>query len=122
MTTKSVVLVRSLYIVTKMIISVVMSVIAEVCYLKWFCESLKTQAVNRSRTDNTAVKKGDKITNIDLQSTTHKITIEKINTNLTKNNRGELRCSGRVGSSCSTSGTRRVTQSCLVMNEERTDL
>ena len=44
--------------------------------------------------------------NSDLQNTTDK-TKERITRTLLKTG-GELRCSGRVSSSCSTSGTRRV--------------
>ena len=50
-------------------------------------------------------KKKDKRTNNDLQNMHIKLKIS--NTNPTKT-RGELGCSGRVSSSCSTSDTRRV--------------
>jgi hypothetical protein len=52
-----------------------------------------------------AKRKKDKRANNDQQNTTQK---ESSNTNPTKT-RGELMCSGRVRSSFSTSGTRRVT-------------
>jgi hypothetical protein len=45
--------------------------------------------------------------NSDLQNTTHKTKDRETRTRQTT--RGELRCSGRVGSSCSTSGTCNVT-------------
>jgi hypothetical protein len=47
-----------------------------------------------------------KRTNTDLQNSTHKT--NKRDTRTLLKNGGELRCSRRVGSSCSTSGTRRV--------------
>ena len=50
-------------------------------------------------------KKKYKRTNNDLQNIHIKLKIEYHEPN---KNRSELRCSGRVGSSCSTSGTRRV--------------
>jgi hypothetical protein len=61
----------------------------------------------RRRTDNTmAKKKKYKRTNKDLQNITHKtkdrVTRTPLKTGV------ELRCSGRVGSSCSTSDVRRV--------------
>jgi hypothetical protein len=53
-------------------------------------------------------KKKDKKTNNDLQNKHIQLMIQlKNNTNLVKTG-DELRCSGRVGSSCTTSGTRRV--------------
>ena len=52
-------------------------------------------------------KKTDKRTNNDLQNTTQKTSIRATRTPLKTG--GELRCSGRVGSSCSTSDSRRVT-------------
>jgi hypothetical protein len=52
-------------------------------------------------------KKKDKRTNNDLQNITHK-TKDRV-TRVPLKTRDELMCSGRVGSSCSTSGTRRVT-------------
>jgi hypothetical protein len=57
------------------------------------------------RTDNTMAKR--KTTNNDLQSITHK-TKDGISRIQLKPGY-KLRCSGRVGSSCSTSGTRRIT-------------
>ena len=44
--------------------------------------------------------------NSDLQNTTHKTKDRETRTRQTT--RGELRCSGRVGSSCSTRGIRRI--------------
>jgi len=59
-----------------------------------------------------------KSTNNDLQNITHKTKDRVTRTPL--NTRGELRCSGRVGSSCSTSGTRRVTLiTNVVISHER---
>jgi hypothetical protein len=66
----------------------------------------QSESVYRRRTDNTMAKR---------KSTKGQTTIYKTytqiqrssNTNPTKNG-GELRCFGRVSSSCSTSGTRRV--------------
>jgi len=55
-----------------------------------------------------------KMTNNDLQNTT-----QKTKYRATLNTGGKLRCSGRVGSSCSTSDTRRVT---LVTNRVKCDL
>jgi hypothetical protein len=51
-------------------------------------------------------KKNDKRTNNDLQNITHKIKDRVTRTPLKIS--GKLKCSGRVGSSCSTSDTRRV--------------
>jgi arylamine N-acetyltransferase len=73
------------------------------------CKSLETpkgqsESVNRRRTDNTMAKrKKDK-----QESTkqTHK-TKDRVTRTLLKTG-DELRCSGRISSSCSTSGTRRV--------------
>ena len=50
----------------------------------------------------------DKRTNNDLHNIAHKIK-DRATRSPTKNG-GELKCSGRVGSSCSTSGTRRFTR------------
>ena len=67
----------------------------------------QSESINQRRTDNTMDQKTkDKKTNNDLQNTTHK-TKDGATTNPTKR-RGELRCSGRVSTSCSTSGTCRV--------------
>jgi hypothetical protein len=49
-----------------------------------------------------------KRTNNDLQNTTQKTKDQATRTLLTI--RGELRCSGRVSSSCSNSGTRRLNE------------
>ena len=54
-----------------------------------------------------ATSKNDNRTNNDLQITTHK-TKDRVTRILLKPG-GELRCFGRVSSSCSTSGTHRVT-------------
>ena len=64
----------------------------------------ESESVNR-RTDHTMVKK-DKRTNNDLQSTIHK-TKDRLTRIILKTG-DEAMCSGRVSSSCSTSGTRRV--------------
>jgi hypothetical protein len=58
-------------------------------------------------------KKKDKRTNNDLQNITYK-TKDRVTRTLLKTE-GELRCSGRVSSSCSASGTHRVT---LVTNSK----
>jgi hypothetical protein len=61
--------------------------------------------MNRRRTDNSMAKsKKDKRTNSDLQNTTHKT---KDRAQLKTGD--QLICSGMVGSSCSNSGTHRVT-------------
>ena len=57
------------------------------------------------RTDNTMAKR--KTTNNDLQSITHKTKDRVLRIQLKPGY--ELRCSVRVGSPCSTSGTRRIT-------------
>ena len=62
-------------------------------------------------------------TNNDLQNTTQK-TKDRVTQTLLKT-RAELISSGRVGSSCSTSGIRRisiVTNQVIIMNEGRTRL
>ena len=59
------------------------------------------------KSKNDRQKKEDKRTNNDLQNTTHKNKDRATGTLL--KTRGEHRCSGRVVSPCSTSGTRRVT-------------
>jgi len=64
--------------------------------------NLESEAINR-RTDNTCTMAKRKRTNNDLQNTTWKI---KRSSNI--NPGGELRCSGRINSSCSTSDTCRV--------------
>ena len=89
----------------------VFSYICGMCWQSLFKKSLKipkgwSESVNR-RTDNTmAKKKKYKRTNNDLLNTTHKtkdrVTRTPLKTGV------ELRCSGRVCSFCSTSGTRRV--------------
>ena len=72
---------------------------------------------NGQKTDNTMVKrqttqwpkeKKDQRTNNDLQNITNKDK-DRVTRTPPKTG-GELRCSGRVSSFCSTSGTRRVTQ------------
>ena len=76
-----------------------------------------SEAVNRRKTDNTmAKKKGTKKTNNDQQNTTQKT---KNRATLIRQIGDELRCYGKVSSSCSTSG---ICQFILVtnpvMNEE----
>ena len=72
---------------------------------KMFNMSLKipkgqSESVNRRTTDNTKEKKQDD----QQRSTKHNTEIYRLsNTNHTKNRRDELRCSGRVSSSCSIS-------------------
>jgi hypothetical protein len=61
-----------------------------------------------------------KMRNNDLQSTTQKTKDQTTRTQLKTGD--ELRCSGRVGSSCSNSGTRRatiVTKPVIIMNENK---
>ena len=64
----------------------------------------KFESVIRKRTDNTMAKR--KRTNNDLQNTTQKAKDRARRTPLKTG--GKLRCSGRVGSSCSTCGSRLV--------------
>jgi hypothetical protein len=52
-------------------------------------------------------RKKDKMTKNDLQNSTEKIK-DRV-TRTPQKTGGKLRCSGKVSSSCSTSGTRRVT-------------
>ena len=59
--------------------------------------------MDRQRNDH---QKKDKRTTHDLQNNTHK-TKDQV-TRIPLKTGGELRCTGMVGSSCSTSGTRRV--------------
>jgi hypothetical protein len=66
-----------------------------------------SEAVNLRRTDNTMAKRKVKRTNNDLQITTQKMTDRATRTSLKTG--GELRCSGRVSSSCSTCDNNRVT-------------
>jgi len=63
-----------------------------------------SEFANRSSTDNTMAKKRS---NTDLQNITHKTKDRVTQTPLTTG--VELMCFGRVSSSCSTIGTRRVT-------------
>jgi hypothetical protein len=65
-----------------------------------------TKGVNRNRKSKDE-QKNRKKTNNDLQNITHKTKDRVTRTKLKTVN--ELRCSGRVSSSCSTSGTHRVT-------------
>jgi hypothetical protein len=63
-------------------------------------------------------KKKDERTNNDLQNITHKKTKDRV-TRTPLKSMGELRCSGRVRSSCSTSGARRFTLvTILVISHE----
>jgi hypothetical protein len=76
---------------------------------KLYKKSLKipqgsSESVNRRRTDNIMAKR--KRTNNDLQNITHKMKDRVTGTPL--KNGAQLRCSGRVGSSCFTSDTRGV--------------
>ena len=61
---------------------------------------------------------GNKMTNNDIQNITHKTKDRVTQTPLKI--KGELRCYGRVSSSCSSSGTCRFTLISNPMNEERT--
>ena len=72
----------------------------------------KSESVYR-RTDNTMAKR--KNTNDKQRPTKHTHKTKDRVTRIPLKTRGELRCSGRVSSSCSTSGTRRVN---LVTNRE----
>ena len=87
---------------------VVRKVVASIpSILKIICKDTKGVIRNPiSRKDRQ--HNGQKRANNDLQNTTLKIKDRSSNTNPTKT-QGELKCSGRVGSSCSTSGTRCVT-------------
>jgi len=67
--------------------------------------NLESEAINR-RTDNTCTMAKRKRTNNDLQNTTRKI--KRLGYMNPTNIGGELGCSRRVNSSCSTSDTRRV--------------
>jgi hypothetical protein len=68
-------------------------------------KGLKTpESINRKRTNSDHQKKRDNRTNSDLQNTENQ---RSSKTNSPKY-WGELRCSGRVGNSCSTSSTHRV--------------
>jgi hypothetical protein len=67
----------------------------------------QSEAVSRRKTDKTTQwpKQNNKSTNNDIQNTTQKTKVWAARIPLKS---GELRCSGRVGSSCSTSDIRRV--------------
>ena len=75
------------------------------CFKRLPKESSET--INRSRTDNAMVKRRDKRTNNNLQKITQKTKDRAART--PSKIRSELRCSGRVISSCSTCDTRSVT-------------
>jgi hypothetical protein len=62
----------------------------------------QSESVYQRRTDDTMAKR-----NSTKGSTKHTYKTKDRVTRTTLNSGGELRCSGRVGSSCSTSGTRR---------------
>jgi hypothetical protein len=66
-----------------------------------------SEAINLRRTDNTMAKRKEKRTNNDLQNNTQKIKDRATRTSLKTG--GELRCSGKVSSSCSTCDNSRVT-------------
>ena len=70
-------------------------------------EVIKIRKSKKDRQHNNKKKKKNKRTNNDLQNTTQKTKDRTTRTPLKPG--GELRCSGRVSSSCSISGTRRVT-------------
>ena len=73
---------------------------------------MQSESANRRRTDNTMARRERKErTNNDLQNTTKKTKDWATQTPLKQ--RGDLRCSGRINSSCSTSCTRHV---ALVIN------
>ena len=63
----------------------------------------QSESVNQRRTDNKMIKR--KVTN---GSTKHTYKTKDRVTRTPLKTRGELRCSGMVSSSCSTTGTRRV--------------
>ena len=65
----------------------------------------------RSRTDNTMTKR--KSTKGQQRSTKHTYKTKDRVTRTPLKTGGELRCSGRVGSYCSTSGTRLVTNQVI---------
>ena len=73
----------------------------------WNAKGLIRIRKSKKNRQHNGQKKKNKRTSNDLQNTTHKAKDWITRTPLTTG--GELRCSGRVGSSCSTGGTRRVT-------------
>ena len=66
----------------------------------------QSESVYRRRTDNTMAKR--KVQKDKQRSTKHTYKTKDRVTRTPLKTGGELRCSGRVSSSCSTSGTRRV--------------
>ena len=82
----------------------------------------QSETVYRRRTDNTMAKREEqtiqwpkeKAQKDKQRSTKHTYKTKDRVTQTPLKTRGELRCSGKVGSSCSTSGTRRVN---LVTNQ-----
>ena len=68
-------------------------------------EVINIRTAKKNRQHN-GQKKKDDMTNIDLQNTTQKTKDRVLRTSL--KTWGELRCSGRVSNSCSTSGTSRI--------------
>ena len=66
----------------------------------------EAESVHRRRTDNTMAKRKRTIEK-KQQSTKHYTENDRSSNTYLSNNRGELRYSGRISSSCSTSGTRR---------------
>ena len=79
------------------------------CSMQFYMKSLKIPnggiRIRKSEKDrqHNGQKKKDKRINNNLQNTKVRATWTSLKTG------SELRCSGRVGSSCSTSGTRRIT-------------
>jgi hypothetical protein len=66
----------------------------------------QSESVNRGRTDNTMAK--EKVQKDKQRSTKHTYKTKDRVTRTPLKAEGELRCSGRVSSSCSNSGTPRV--------------